>query len=272
MSRWPFLSSRDVCCNRHGVMAPVCRPGWDSHYLAALQLRCEGRPDPVMHFRVGSTGCRVAVILFLYTHSFAIFQCCSCFLFRRGTPEPPPRPSGRPASRRRPAPGPGRAGPVQMGTCCGPDRASGRRTGLLPSRLGGAGRAAFGPGPAQGGFGVRRRRLRGFPASGGRAPLTLFLPGGWVEVRGRAYDTGPACGRDGAADDSDWSGPDRRKAGLHSSGAAAMRSKEREGGTADERAKACRTLQAPRARRERTRRKRTTAGRVAMGARRGPHS
>jgi hypothetical protein len=84
---------------------------------------------------------------------------------------PSPGPSGRPAGQGRP----GRAGPGRSsgGTCCGPDRSSGRRAGLLPSRLGGAGRA--GPGPVctwtragSRGFGVslRRRRLRGYPTSG----------------------------------------------------------------------------------------------------------
>jgi hypothetical protein len=114
------------------------------------------------------------------------------------TPEPLPRAFG---SARRPAPaglgraGLGRAGLVQRGqgggACCALDRTSGRRVGLLPSRLGGAGRAGPGPGctwtrACSRGFGVRRRRIWAFPTLGGRAPPTLFSPLGvvvWLQQR-----------------------------------------------------------------------------------------
>jgi hypothetical protein len=109
-------------------------------------------------------------------------------LFGRGTPEPLPRAFGRPASAAG-QDGPERAGPDRSsgGTCCGPDRTSGRRAELLPSRpgpaqLGGEGRAgpagrdrvALGPGPAPGrvsasggggcGPGATRPRVAGLPA------------------------------------------------------------------------------------------------------------
>ena len=84
------------------------------------------------------------------------FQCCDGWA------------SGRPAGQGRPD----RAGPDRSsgGTCCGPDRTSGRLSGLLPSLLGGAGRAGPGLGPGQapgvsasggGGCGATRLRVAG---------------------------------------------------------------------------------------------------------------
>ncbi len=60
MMRWRFVPSRELFCNGHGTMAPVChRPGWAGYYLGALQLRYGGRPEAALRFQVGPTGCRV---------------------------------------------------------------------------------------------------------------------------------------------------------------------------------------------------------------------
>jgi hypothetical protein len=52
------------------MMAPVCKPGWAGYYLGALQvqLRYGGLPEAALRFRVGPTGCRVVVVLALYTN------------------------------------------------------------------------------------------------------------------------------------------------------------------------------------------------------------
>jgi hypothetical protein len=206
------------------------RPGWASRvppgptrarshrappgpgdYLAALQLWYEGRPDPAMRLRVGSTGCRVVVVLFVHTRQLRIFSAddvsswgagssCPSFLqpfrglSRRGTPDPSPGlrigpPAGAERPRARAGPGRSSGGDVLLAG----DEPSFFRPGLAVRAW--LDLAALGPCQAPGVFGVRRRLLRGFPASGGRAPPTQFSPLGVVVLFAllSAHASGRAC-------------------------------------------------------------------------------
>ncbi len=143
--RFAGVPSRDICCNRHGTMDSVCRPGWASHYLgpsvasavwgpALPRLRFQVRVCPAAGART-RTGCRVvANVVVLYTNSVfkLLNQCCLSFQLGRrqlmlffSQLQPGPSESESPAdfaklpggpTGQRPAAEPSRAGQVQPGT------------------------------------------------------------------------------------------------------------------------------------------------------------